>query len=151
MRIVDAEPWMLMAVALRLTERDVHEASLLGYKSVQDVAVRRSTEIGMKWAILDDQGDPQACFGVADNGIPGVGTMWLMRTDGAARYAKSGLKAIRAIIKSGEYRRVEAYAKADCEACRKFLRWLGFAFEGTKRAFFTDGTDMDQFAITRST
>lgn len=146
-RIVDAQPWHLLSVALRLPERDMREAAALGYRSVQDVAVRRAAEAGVKFAILDEKGDPQVCFGVTESATPGVGVLWMLRAIGSEAFVKTGARAVREIAKSGEYRRIETYSQADCTRCRKLIEWLGFSYECTKRAFFTDGTDMDQFSI----
>lgn len=146
-RIVDCEPWHLMRVALCMPRRDVEEAFALGFRSVQDVAVRRALEPGVKFAILDDEGTPQACFGIAELPIAGVGRMWLLRAEGAERFVKTGARAVKRIVAANEYRRIEAGARADCEPCRTFLKWLGFTYEGTRHAFYVDGGDLDEFAI----
>lgn len=149
MSIVDTQPWHLLAVVLRLPERDRVELAALGYVSVQDVAVRRAAQPGVKFTLLDSQGQPQACFGIAETGIDGIGEMWLLRTEEAGRYCKAGYQAVQQILRAKQYRRIETYTKRDAIGCRKFVEWLGFTYEGTKRAFFLDGSDLDQFSIVR--
>lgn len=148
-RVIDCQPFHLLHVAFRLPQRDVDEALALGFKSVQDVAVRRAADPGVKFTVIDAAGTPQVCFGVAETMVPGVGVLWMLRAKGAEPFVKTGAKAVRAIVASGEYRRIETQARADCGPCRTFIEWLGFTFEGTKRGFFTDGCDLHQFAIVR--
>lgn len=149
MKIVDAQPWHLIAVSLRLPERDQREIAAMGFKNVQDVALRRAVQPGVRFTVLDANGDPQVCFGVAETGVDGVGEMWMLRTIGAERYCKTAHRTVREIVAAGQYRRIETYTKSDSPACRKFVEWLGFAYEGTKRAFFLDGTHLDQFSIVK--
>jgi hypothetical protein len=149
--IIDLQPWHLLHVVMRLPTRDIEEARLLGYKDVQQLAVRRAWGAGVKFTILASNGTPMVCFGVEDTGIPGVGELWMLRAIGAEPYAKTGAKAMKAIIASNEYRRLSAAAKSDCEPCKVFLRWLGFTYEGTKRAFFADGSSLDEFSYVRTT
>jgi hypothetical protein len=148
-RVVDCEPLHLHLVASRLPRRDVEEILALGYRSVQDVAAQRAVEHGVRWTILDSDGMPQVCFGVSETRVPGVGLLWMLRAEGAERFVKTGTKALRVIVKSREYRRIEAQARADCHPCRSFLEWLGFTYEGTKRSFFLDGADLDEFALVK--
>ena len=148
-RIVDCQPWHLLAVSLRLPERDQREIAALGYKDAQDVAVRRAAQPGVRFAVLDVHEQPQVCFGIAETGFQGVGEMWMLRTVGAERYCKTAYRTMRAIRDAGEYRRIETYTKSDSPACRRFVEWLGFTYEGTKRAFFLDGSSVDQFSIVK--
>jgi hypothetical protein len=147
--IVDCTPLHLLYVCQRLPKRDVEEAITLGYPDMQSLAMQRATERGVRWTVLDAKGEPRACFGIADTAVPGVGAMWLLRTPDAAPFARTGWKAVRKIFSLGAYRRIEATARGDCQPCRKFLEWLGFKHEGTKRRFFTDGCCAELYAWTK--
>jgi RimJ/RimL family protein N-acetyltransferase len=127
----------------------VEEALALGYPDMQALAMQRATERGVRWTVLDSNGEPRACFGIADTAVPGVGSMWLLRTEDAAPFVKTGFKVLRAILAVGEYRRIEATARGDCLPCRRFVEWLGFKHEGTKRRFFTDGCCAEMYAWTK--
>jgi hypothetical protein len=148
-RVIQCEPWHLLSVAHRIPDRDRRELELLGYRDWQEVAVQRAAEAGVKFSVVDAQGVPHVCFGISESRMVGVGTLWMVRAVGAERFVKAGAQALRRIVASGEYRRIETHSKADCGPCRKFIEWLGFAYEGTRKGFFTDGSDMDQFAIVR--
>lgn len=146
--IIDCEPWHLIYVAARLPAHYAEEAKTFGC-DVQTLAARRAVERGVRFTILSSKGEPKACFGISDTLVPGVGMMWLFRTVDAAPYAKTGYRALKQIVKANEYRRIEAMTSSTCGPCRTFIEWLGFSYEGTKRAFFADGGDMDFFAIVR--
>lgn len=146
--VVNCEPWHLLYVAFRSPERDCKEAVNVGV-DIQTLAARRAVEHGVRFTIVTPEGEPKVCFGISDTAVPGVGYMWMIRSEDAARYAKTGYKTIREIVKAAQYRRIESIASAECQPCRAFLFWLGFVFEGTKRAFFADGSDADCFAIVR--
>lgn len=147
--IIDCTPVHLLYVATRLPRRDVEEALALGYPDVQAVAVQRAAERGVKWTVVDATGTPKACFGITDSPVPGVGVMWLLRTVDAGPFVRAGFRAVKAIFATREYRRIEASARSDCMPCRKFLEWLGFEYEGTKREFFTDGCAVEMYAYVR--
>lgn len=148
-RVIDCEPLHLHLVASRLPRRDVEEMLALGYKSVQDVAAQRAVEHGVRFTIVDAEGMPQICFGISETSMRGIGHVWMLRAVGAEPFVKTCTKALRTIITSDEYRRLEATARADCVPCRKLLEWLGFTYEGTKRRFFLDGADLDEFALVK--
>lgn len=147
-RIVTCEPWHLIYVSTHAPAREIDEALAQG-SDIQTLAARRAVERGVRFTVMNDAGEPKVCFGIAETGMPGVGELWMFRGIGAERYAKLGHKTVREIVAAAQYRRIEVKTKADCAACRKFVEWLGFAYEGTKKSFFLDGTGMHLFAIVR--
>jgi len=103
------------------------------------------------WTCVFD-GEIVAVGGIVDY-WSGVGEMWLMLTKQARKHDIFGLIAFGAIekkmnelVKSHKLRRVEASVRADFPKAIKFIKALGFQYEGRKRKYTPDGKDLFIYA-----
>jgi hypothetical protein len=148
-RIVDMLTWHLVRVVERMPQRAIDEALNAGYPDMHALIAHRLDAPGMKWTLLNANGEPVACFGIENGTVPGVGLMWLLLTEAAYKHARCGVDVMATLQNDNAYRRIEAAVHSDCERCRAFVMWLGFEYEGTKRRYFMDGSNMDLFAMVK--
>ena len=147
MRLTEMRPSHLMLVSLRASEKDMEEVAALGL-DMEFWAMSRAQAKGLNFTILDENEMPVACFGLLDDGPPGVVTAWGVRDPRApALGLKLGKRVFREMLRTGGYRRVQAQARELNAPAVRLIEWLGFKYEGRKDNYFLDGSAMLEYVI----
>lgn len=129
---------------------DDHRAvkALLGNVGDEVVAVNRWQTPGPAWSLFQDN-EPVAIFGIS---MPQewTGTAWLMMKPNLSGQSKRKLvrhcRTVAANLKESSLHRVEALVMEDWPEAIKFVRRLGFRYEGTKLAAGSRGENFQIWA-----
>lgn len=111
-------------------------------------ACARALHPGVSFCVLNSSDQPVACFGFVDED-DGRCTGWLVTSSGWCCYLKSIAKAVKAIMKEGGYRRIQAFIRPDRPGAEKFVRWLGFEFDGALPKVAQDGATLNLYSYTQ--
>lgn len=145
-------PWHLMSVALNMRERDREVfGTVYPEKDPEKWACRRSLAVGLHFAVLDNDGRPQACFGFTeDPGMEGVALAWVVSCPGAERYAKSMRRAFDKVVEQNIFRviRAECTERRHAGLC-DYFKWLGFALVGTIPGYCVNGETLELYQLRR--
>jgi len=137
----------LLSILPKMRERDRFEIlNASRYPSLSAWAKSRVEAPGVSWTLLVN-GVPVWCGGVLDGAVEGIGALWLVGTNEAARYAKHVLRVWKVIRQVGGYRRLECKCYADNVTANKFAERVGFRLEGTLRGYGLGGEDLNQYGI----
>ena len=81
---------------------------------------------------------------------PGMGQGWVIVDNGAPEkfsLVRAMRRGMRDIAKNGPFHRIQADVRRDFDKGQKFLRMLGFTYEGPLDAYSEDGKDYERFAF----
>ena len=111
------------------------------------VPPRHFEELDGYTAITDDD-EVVACAGLAQwPDLPHISTAWAFvnrNIRGGAFLAVT--RASIAMLDASPARRIEALCRADLEPAQRWLRRLGFEYEGPARRYGPDGSDFMRYA-----
>lgn len=137
----------LFSILPRLRESDAREVlSGSRYSSLVAWARSRVEAPGVAWAYLV-RGTPMLCGGVIEGAVRGIGALWFVGAEGCERHIKHVLRAWRAIVAAGGYRRLEAKCFTGNIAANRFAARVGFQLEGTLRGYGSAGEDVNQYGM----
>ncbi len=138
----------ILSMLPRIRARDAHEIlSATRYRTLEDWARSRLDIPGCAFAALDEAGEVQACGGVLEGAVDGIGAVWLVGTEQLGRVAKHVLRVWRAIFEVGGFRRLECKCFAANEIANRFATRLGFVYEGTLCGYTREGRDVHQYGL----
>lgn len=137
MRIVRFDPRHFATLRLQPAQSEFG-----GY--LADLEYARALAAGHAFTALDDRG-PIACAGVYEL-WPGRALAWGLIGASAGRHFVGIHRAVLGFLTAAPWRRVEASVDCDFQAGQRWIRLLGFSYEGTMRAYTPDGRDQDLFA-----
>lgn len=97
-------------------------------------------------ALVDDR--PVACAGLYEL-WPGRALAWAYVGVDAGHEFIAITRAVRRHLEAASWRRVEAYVDAGFENGHRWVKALGFGFDGLLRGFMPDGRDMALYSRVR--
>lgn len=143
--IVALQPWHLIAVVMNLRQDDIDEFAAAGVGDVQRWACQRALAPGVSFTAMNAEFLPVACFGIVDDNE--VGTAWLVAREGAQVYAKSMIKAFRAVSGKGIFRIIQANCRPNRWHARKLLEHLGFRHRGEIPNYYQNRNAVSMFSM----
>jgi len=105
------------------------------------------SEAGLAWTAEHD-GRVLAIAGIAPQ-WENRALAWALISDEAGSHFKTIHRAVSRFLDVCEYRRVEANVDVGFEAGDRWMKLLGFEYEGRLKAFRPDGADMLMYARIR--
>jgi hypothetical protein len=106
----------------------------------------RTYENGLCYSLVADDGSTLACAGLLPIWENRASAWALLSADLGPRGLLIVTRACLRELNLGRFRRVEAYVDPEFMAARKWVRALGFRFEGHMAAFTPEGRDHDLYA-----
>ena len=117
--------------------------------SLADPAYGQSLkEAGPAYSLIVD-GEVLGCMGMVKQWDERA-IAWGLISGGAGRHFRRIHKAVLATMDLHRFRRIETSVTCNFENGRRWAQSLGFAYEGTMKAFTPDGRDCDLFAKVRA-
>lgn len=120
-----AEAW-LREIAGNLRQQDIEEVKASSALSATDALLASYRLSTHAYVILSD--GPIAAFGAAPHGLPGVGVVWMLGTDGIKRESYSIARKTRQYFDelNGAYFLLWNFIDARNTTSMRWLRWGGF-------------------------
>jgi RimJ/RimL family protein N-acetyltransferase len=137
----------ILALLPRIRACDAYEILAASrYRTLEDWARSRLDIPGCAFSALE--GDVvQACGGVLEGPVAGIGALWLVGSERLQSVAKHVLRVWRAIRDHGGFRRLECKCYAANDVANRFALRLGFTFEGTLRGYTLEGGELNQYGL----
>lgn len=139
MRIVDFEPWHLLAL-------DVQPAQI-GFEAAPDMELARElADAGPSWTGTDGR-QVLFCGGMRRAGWPGQAMGWTLISAAIGPFGMLALtrRTLLEHARSG-FRRIETLVRTDHAEGHRWAEQLGMTREGTMRAWGPAGVDHDIYA-----
>lgn len=100
---------------------------------------------GPCYSLVDEDGGVYACSGLAKQ-WENRASAWALISTEAGKHFYMIHKAVRRGILLHHFRRIEATVDVGFEQGYRWMKLLGFEYEGRMRAYTPDGRDCDLFA-----
>lgn len=136
--IVPFRPEHLAAIRLQGVQASAQ------YQCTEAFGREIAANVGLARTALVD-GKPIACAGLTEL-WPHRAYAWAYLGEGWERHTKTVMRAVLAALRACRWRRVEAAIDIRYSAGKRWVQRLGFEYEGTHRAFTSDGRDCECWA-----
>lgn len=103
---------------------------------------------GEAWTLLDAAGEVVGCGGTIDLG-GGRAEAWALLAHDAGPHMLAATRAVRRFLLASDYRRIEAVTAESFEAGAKWVKMLGFRFEGLMSAYCDNGEAACRWAMVK--
>lgn len=134
------------AISSRLMDRHALVAAAM---KANDGFSKMLSDAGPAYAYLFE-GVVMAVIGFIDFGPSKRCCIWCTFTADSGRHFAGLVRCIIRTMKSIPRRRYEAYIDPTFDAARRLVKMAGFKYEGLMRAFESDGTDRELWALVES-
>jgi len=126
----------------------VEDLKTLGLKEEQLRLYEEAIYSFTSWTVTC-KGETVFCGGVQEV-MPKVGEAWLIFSEHGRGYV-AALKTAKRLLKYSikHFRRIQAAADPSIRENPRFLKHLGFVYEGTLRSYGLNGEDMGMYSIIR--
>lgn len=111
------------------------------------VTPEQAERLGHAYTALID-GEPVACAGLYEL-WPGRALAWAYMGAGCGREFLALHRTVRRHLEAATWRRVEAYVEVGFANGHRWVKALGFQFDGLLRGFMPDGADMALYSRVR--
>lgn len=103
---------------------------------------------GEAWTLLDAAGRVVGCGGTISLG-GGRAEAWALLAHDAGRHMVAATRAVRRFLAATDYRRIEAVTAESFGAGGKWVKMLGFRFEGPMAAYCDNGEAAIRWAMVK--
>lgn len=121
----------------RLTVQPMQSEWLEVAKTLDPAGLSKAPSVAWAGVVGDEV---IAAAGLLDGGC-GRAQAWGLISDRAGPHFTALHRAVRDGLATAPYRRIEAITAANFQPARRWVEMLGFEFEGTMRAYCSNGND----------